>query len=476
MISRRLQSSSGRIISPHTSKDVIENTRPLASSPPEIPINMTPVVEPSSPSIKADWWAERYSIILLIALYTAQGLPMGLAFGTIPFLLKEGGSSYGDLAKFSLASLPYSLKLLIAPIVDSIYNPVFGRRKSWIVPVQLLIGAVLLSLSSHIHQWVANGDVALLMPTFFLVITLTATQDIAVDGWSLTMLRRENVAFASTCQSFGLSIGFFATFTIFLAFNNATFCDSYVRPMLPFSRSSGALVDLAFALRVIGIFYIFLTIYITLFKSETSAVSNDKKSDTTSMSDLSPTSEDKSAIDESLPASCSTKSTVSQKILSTYSDMFIALRLPAVQTLIVCLLIAKLGVSAYDSGMFSQFAYFLDQPVWFRFPQALRENLTFVVIFLVVDINILILQSNSDSTKDARFGIFKRKNGVNGCAPNAIYLNRNSPGRSMGCQTFIYTSIFVWVVRSDCIKFNRTGVRSIAKENERRSDACVLHP
>jgi PAT family acetyl-CoA transporter-like MFS transporter 1 len=39
---------------------------------------------------------------------------------------------------------------------------------------------------------------------FFLALYfLMATQDIAVDGWALTMLSRENVGYASTCNSIG---------------------------------------------------------------------------------------------------------------------------------------------------------------------------------------------------------------------------------------------------------------------------------
>lgn len=47
---------------------------------------------------------------------------------------------------FSLVSWPFSLKLLWAPLVDSLYSPRFGRRKSWLVPVQLAIGVLLLGL------------------------------------------------------------------------------------------------------------------------------------------------------------------------------------------------------------------------------------------------------------------------------------------------------------------------------------------
>ena len=49
-----------------------------------------------------------------------------------PFLL-QAKASYTAIGIFSLASYPYSLKLLWSPIVDSIYSLAFGRRKSWVV-------------------------------------------------------------------------------------------------------------------------------------------------------------------------------------------------------------------------------------------------------------------------------------------------------------------------------------------------------
>lgn len=49
---------------------------------------------------------------------------------------------------FSIASYPYSFKLLWSPVVDSVYSGRFGRRKSWIVPLQLLSAALMFLLAS----------------------------------------------------------------------------------------------------------------------------------------------------------------------------------------------------------------------------------------------------------------------------------------------------------------------------------------
>lgn len=61
----------------------------------------------------------------------------------------------------------------------------------------------------------------------------TSMQDIAVDGWALTLLSPQNVGYASTCQTIGVTLGYFTSFTVFLALNNGAFCDSYVRSWAP---------------------------------------------------------------------------------------------------------------------------------------------------------------------------------------------------------------------------------------------------
>ncbi|KAJ1810212.1 hypothetical protein LPJ75_004250, partial [Coemansia sp. RSA 2598] len=102
-------------------------------------------------------WQELYAnkdfgnIVLLIALYWLQGIPLGLAHGSIPFLLKEK-LSYAQVGLFSLAGYPYSLKLFWSPIVDSLYDRKFGRRKSWIVPIQLVLALMFWWMGAHIDS------------------------------------------------------------------------------------------------------------------------------------------------------------------------------------------------------------------------------------------------------------------------------------------------------------------------------------
>lgn len=69
----------------------------------------------------------------------------------MPFILREH-LSYSELAIFSLSGYPYSLKLLWSPIVDSVFFTSIGRRKSWIIPMQLCVGAIMLAISFNAEQ------------------------------------------------------------------------------------------------------------------------------------------------------------------------------------------------------------------------------------------------------------------------------------------------------------------------------------
>ncbi|CAF1099170.1 unnamed protein product, partial [Brachionus calyciflorus] len=66
-------------------------------------------------------------------------IPLGLA-GSLPYILSSHKFLYADQGTFSFTFWPFSLKLLCAPLIDSIFIKKFGRRKSWLVPIQYLLG------------------------------------------------------------------------------------------------------------------------------------------------------------------------------------------------------------------------------------------------------------------------------------------------------------------------------------------------
>ena len=58
-------------------------------------------------------------------------------------------------------------------------------------------------------------DVTSLTAMFFVFNFLAATQDVAVDGWALTMLKPSNVGYAATCNSVGQTTGWIMGFVLF---------------------------------------------------------------------------------------------------------------------------------------------------------------------------------------------------------------------------------------------------------------------
>lgn len=99
-----------------------------------------------------------------------------------PFLL-QSKLSMTQMGLFSISGYPYSFKLLWSPIVDSVYSAGFGRRKSWIVPVQLISAALLMSSADWIQTQYEAGAVAPLTVLFFFFVLLAATQVSCACQW-----------------------------------------------------------------------------------------------------------------------------------------------------------------------------------------------------------------------------------------------------------------------------------------------------
>ncbi|KAH3663363.1 hypothetical protein OGAPHI_005353 [Ogataea philodendri] len=246
--------------SPRVHGDVAAQTRPepVANDP-----KLDHGLDPPQKNLPVQ---DRPRFFLLVMLYLIQGVPIGLAFGAVPFLLKSGQLTYSQVGVFSLASYPYSLKLLWSPIVDSCFFKKIGRRRSWIIPVQTVSGLTLLVLGTLIDNVMLNmkKNLYTLTYTFFFLILLCATQDIAVDGWALTILSKDALSYASTAQTIGLNTGYFLSFTVFLAFNSPDFANSYLRS----TPSTQGVLSLGQYMSFWGWIYLLVTVLIALFVPE----------------------------------------------------------------------------------------------------------------------------------------------------------------------------------------------------------------
>lgn len=278
------------------------------------------------------------NFIVLIVLYTLQGVPVGLAFGSIPFILK-GKVSYSQVGIFSLASYPYSLKLLWSPIVDAVYSKKFGRRKSWIIPVQMVSGITLLYLGKVINALIDDPAKHLSKITFcfFLLVFLCATQDIAVDGWSLTCLSPESLPFASTAQTIGMNCGYFLSFTVFLALSSPDFANKYLRK----EPVDEGLFNLGSYLSFWGWMFILVSVAMYFVPEEPPHLQG-------KVYDKLATSHYKDEDYHNRPQEGTLK--CFHDLKHVCSSMIQVLKLPNVQTFVVILLLAKLGFQVNEAA------------------------------------------------------------------------------------------------------------------------------
>src|SRR5262245_3854727 len=84
--------------------------------------------------------------LTLCALYVAQGVPWGFMLITLPawlsYTFKVSDTEIGNLKAIIL--VPWSFKLIWAPIVDSVTIRSMGRRRPWILGAELMMAATLL--------------------------------------------------------------------------------------------------------------------------------------------------------------------------------------------------------------------------------------------------------------------------------------------------------------------------------------------
>jgi len=143
---------------------------------------------------------------------------------------------------------------------------------------------------------------------WFFLVFLCATQDIAVDGWALTLLSTPNLSYASTAQTVGLTAGQFLSYTVFLAFNSPDFANRWFRQ----TPSPEGVMTLGGYLTFWGYAYLIVTLGLAVLKREERTKERDG-------------------------------------IMEVYKTMWGILKLRNIQSIIIIHLIAKIGFQANDA-------------------------------------------------------------------------------------------------------------------------------
>jgi MFS transporter, PAT family, beta-lactamase induction signal transducer AmpG len=141
-------------------------------------------------------------LAILAVFYVVQGLPFGFQATALPVYLAERGVSLTAIGFAGALSAPWLLKPLWAPLVDRYASERFGRRRSWIVPLQAALASTCLAAA-----FVPVEALAWLLVLIALTNLFAATMDIAVDGLAVDLLDVEELGWGNVAQVVGYKIG-----------------------------------------------------------------------------------------------------------------------------------------------------------------------------------------------------------------------------------------------------------------------------
>ena len=129
------------------------------------------------------------------ALYMAQGIPEGITYFALPAWMAMNGKSAMEIASLvSVMLIPWSFKVLIAPLMDRFTILSMGRKRPWVIFGQL--GLILSFINLGLVPDPLNNLSGLMIAGFF-VNFFGAFQDVATDGMAVEVIPRKEQARAN---------------------------------------------------------------------------------------------------------------------------------------------------------------------------------------------------------------------------------------------------------------------------------------
>ncbi len=137
----------------------------------------------SQPSEPARDSKRGVTLAWVLSTYFAEGFPYSIVNGDIAKLLfTELGTSLSGIGLTSLFHLPWNLKFLWGPLLDR-----FETKRYWLIGIEVLLTACLVAFAL---PWV-RSSMPVLVALLLLISFMSATHDIAIDGFYLECLNEE---------------------------------------------------------------------------------------------------------------------------------------------------------------------------------------------------------------------------------------------------------------------------------------------
>jgi len=127
----------------------------------------------------------RGRILAFFLLYVTEGIPLGFTATAVATQMRRQGLGPAEIGAFvGSLYLPWALKWIAGPIVDTITVRRFGRRRFWIILMQLgmiatLLAAMPVDFARNLHLFTA---------LIFVHNLFGATQDVAIDALAVNVL------------------------------------------------------------------------------------------------------------------------------------------------------------------------------------------------------------------------------------------------------------------------------------------------
>ncbi len=116
----------------------------------------------------------------------AEGFPYGIVNSIADLFFTEMGASLKAIGLTSLFHVPWNLKFILGPFADA-----YATKRKWLIALEVMLSIAVLALAVVS----TTQNVLTLAPVCFLVLgVLSATHDIAVDGFYLELLTKDQQA------------------------------------------------------------------------------------------------------------------------------------------------------------------------------------------------------------------------------------------------------------------------------------------
>ncbi len=158
-------------------------------------------------------------------LYVGQSIIGGLTFLGLPAVLRMAGLPLDQIGLLYLVVLPWALKFLWSPYIERYRLPKVGKNRSLLI---VGVGVVVCACGLVVLAFTGPSPLSMAIAILFIVAVVTATVDIACDGYAVETLAAEHHGWGNAAQVGGsylgsaIGAGLFLVLVDYYGWRNAT--------------------------------------------------------------------------------------------------------------------------------------------------------------------------------------------------------------------------------------------------------------